>query len=80
MTPDLAPVVHFGQGKSMTCEKEIRPYGFRWIGYDEKRGRLQLQGDFTAADLRNLADWLEDPDHPVLSEAIPLIQCNLSPI
>lgn len=59
-------------------EKFKSALGFRWIAFEEDTCRLELQGVFTAEDLRNLADWLDDPDHPVVAAGIPVMKVKLS--
>ncbi len=43
------------------ADQAMQRMGWRYIGFDEKRNCLQIQGDFMAEDLRKLADWLDDP-------------------
>jgi hypothetical protein len=58
---------------------QIKPYGFRWVAFDEQHNRMQLQGDFTVEDLLALAGWLKNPNHPCIG-GLPVIDVKLSKI
>lgn len=55
-------------GPNMNAETSFRPPGvkkLRWVAWDEASNRFELEGIFTAGDLRTLAEWLDNPEHPV---------------
>lgn len=52
---------------------------FRWIEWNDTINRLELEGTFTAQDLRNLADWIDNPEHPCIA-GLPVIKVDLSPL
>ena len=52
---------------------------FRFILFDPDTKRLELEGMFTAQDLRNLADWLESDNKPCIP-GLPMIDVKLSPL
>ena len=52
----------------------------RWIAWEGATNRLELQGLFTAGDLRSLADWLDDPTHPTISPEVPIMKVELSEV
>jgi len=75
LPPDSDPAVH--------VQRLVRPTFksnkcFRWMAWEEETNRLELDGVFTASDLRNLAAWLEDPIHPCLSQELPVMKVELS--
>lgn len=51
---------------------------YRWIAWEESTNRLEIDGLFTAQDLRKLADWLDNPEHPV--DPMSQIRVELSPL
>lgn len=55
-----------------------KPKGYRALFFDQTTNRLEMDGMFTAEDLRNLADWLDTGQ----KESLPmsLIPVKLSPI
>jgi len=52
----------------------------KWRGlfYQRLGNRMEMNGTFTADDLRKIADWLDNPEHPV--GPFHQIELKLSPI
>lgn len=61
-------------------EKFTSTKKFRFLQWEEDTNRMDIDGVFTAQDLRNIANWLDDPDHPIMSPDLPVVVVKLSPI
>lgn len=52
--------------------------GFHWLCWDERTKRMEIQGHFTAKDLRNIAEWMDSSIKCFKPE--PIMDIELDPI